>query len=143
MRKWHFEIPGFEWPDTESHPKCALAASACAACCLPSSGCATPARHPRRSPHAHPSSQHFLPLLHRCRYPTGQECQAYIERYADATGLRQLIKFGVEVTGLVPRSAAGGGAPDADGSRGWLVEWAGSNGCAARAEAPASARPPS
>lgn len=20
VRKWHFEVPGFEWPDSESHP---------------------------------------------------------------------------------------------------------------------------
>lgn len=26
VRKWHFEIPGFPWPDSESHPRRAAAA---------------------------------------------------------------------------------------------------------------------
>lgn len=34
------------------------------------------------------------------RYPTGPECQRYLERYAAEAGLRPLIKFGVTVTAL-------------------------------------------
>ena len=29
VRKWHFVIPGYPWPDSESHPKCALPAARC------------------------------------------------------------------------------------------------------------------
>lgn len=45
--------------------------------------------------------------------------------------MRPLVKFGVEVTGLVPRSDAAGrgaAAPAADGSEGWLVQWTDAKG---------------
>lgn len=84
VRKWHFEIPGFPWPDSESHP----------------------------------------------RYPTGPECQRYLERYAAEAGLRPLIKFGVTVTALKPEVTNGHSLKDADGSDGWVVEWADETGAA-------------
>ncbi|KAL4420002.1 hypothetical protein ABPG75_007100 [Micractinium tetrahymenae] len=86
VRKWHFEIPGFDWPDSESHP----------------------------------------------RYPTGQECQQYIERYAEDAGLRPFIKFGVTVTALKPQVTNGHSLNDADGSEGWVVESADEAGAAQR-----------
>ena len=57
------------------------------------------------------------------RYPTGQECQRYIERYAADAGLLPLTTFGVTVTSVAPKLTNGHTLETADGSDGWEVKW--------------------
>ncbi|PRW32555.1 flavo involved in K+ transport [Chlorella sorokiniana] len=82
VRKWHFVIPGYPWPNDESHPQ----------------------------------------------YPTGQECQRYIERYAADTGLLPLITFNATVVSVSPKLTNGHTLESATGSDGWEVKWSDEKG---------------
>lgn len=63
------------------------------------------------------------------RYPSGQEVQAYLERYAHDAGLLPLTRFNVNVHTVRPVSdgapATAGATP---GAAGWEVEWEDSKG---------------
>ena len=64
------------------------------------------------------------------RYPTGQECQTYIEAYAEHAGLLPFIRFNVEVKSLTPKPLTNGTADaGVEGAAGWTVDWADSAGC--------------
>jgi cation diffusion facilitator CzcD-associated flavoprotein CzcO len=85
VRKWHYEIPGYNWTDklSEADP----------------------------------------------RYPSGQEVQSYLERYAQDAGLLPLTRFNVNVHSVRPVSdGAGAGAVATPGAAGWEVEWDDSRG---------------
>lgn len=56
-------------------------------------------------------------------YPTGKECQRYIERYAADAGLLPLTTFGATVSSVAPKLTNGHTLETADGSDGWELKW--------------------